>query len=53
MSSAHQKTKMAAILFRRGAMVGGQVTNVGKVWKMPDQWVHISKIDPQQEPQPQ
>ena len=26
-----------------------QVTDVGVVWQLSDQWVHISKIDPQQE----
>ena len=32
-------------------MVGGVKLHVGVVWQLSDQWVHISKIDPQQEQQ--
>ena len=40
---------MAAISFCLDDMVGGvsQATNVGVVRQVSDQWVHISKIDPQ------
>ena len=45
MCSAHQKTKMEAISFGPGVMVG-------VVRQLANQWVHILKIDLQQEPHP-